>query len=443
MTTPIHHDVYILADPEVAGALEIAFGRYQTTIYKSPRIPAFLALAKQAEGGTHTAALIDARFIQETELWAIVQQLTPVGLVIGVIGVQSIALRQQLASAGVMVLESTEADTIVDLIATAIGAANRSARSTVVIAIGGAKGGIGKSAVTARLAEGLAMRGAHVLLVDADMSNASMAAEFKAPPSVPPYLRIIEDKTNHAGFTPQALQSCLYRIRQPWGAIDLLVATDRMMPSASDLPLHGSHGWQGLLISLRRMHEVGEPYDVILIDTGPDIKRRPYPFWVAREGGWVIIPAPPGRHEREGLRTMLELMQQMPLPDQGKDISSRAMIVLVEPERGSYVSLDRFAPLIQQQWPHVPIIGSVPRSPGLISYLAEQPEYVSPLALYPAHAFSRSFHSIVDAVAALTGLRLPNPAPRTSWFDRMRARFQRIPASPHTPKPTMSSSTFA
>jgi Flp pilus assembly CpaE family ATPase len=158
MTTPTQHDVYILADPEFASALETSFERYQTTIYKSPRIPAFLALAKQAEGGTHTAALIDARFIQETELWAIVQQLTPAGLVIGVVGVQSLALRQQLASAGIMIIEHTEADTIADLIATAIGAANRSARSTVVIAIGGAKGGIGKSAVTARLAEGLAMR---------------------------------------------------------------------------------------------------------------------------------------------------------------------------------------------------------------------------------------------------------------------------------------------
>lgn len=421
------HEVYILSDPNTGSAIESACSRYEVTSFRLPRIPLFLAMIRQAEHAHGSAAIIDARLVQDHELWTLIHHTVPTGLTILVIGVTNAALRHQLLAAGATVLDHTDPEAVADAMATAIGVAVRATTRTVMIAIGGAKGGIGKSTVASRLAEVFTMRGLRVLLVDADI-NASIAAEFKLPPTIVPYLRVVEDMHN-AGFTPHVLQSCLYRLRQPWGAIDFLIATDRLRPSAIDMTHQGSHGWQGFMIALRRMHEVGEHYDVILIDTGPDIKRRPYLFWVTSEGGWALLPAPPRRHDREGLRTVVELMQEVPLVGGNgqQNLSHRAMITLVEPEAGSYTTLDMFQPILEKRWPHIPIVGSIPRAPQLLSYLEEQEEYLSPLAMYPAHPFSRAFHTMAEHIAALVGLELPVAAPRTTWLERFRARFQRVP----------------
>lgn len=428
MTQPSHYDVYLLTSPDVGDVLEHALERYQVTAYTLPRVPTFLAMTQQGVGNGVAVAVIDGRIRQDTEIWPLIKHVREYGVVAAVIATGNVAVDQQVTATGVALIEPASPDVMADQIAGLIRAPLRVSRHTTLIAIGGAKGGIGKSLVTTGLADTLAMRGLKVLVVDTDVANASVGTAYKTPPMVPPYLRIIDDPTNQTGFSPRALAECVYTVREPWGELDLLLATDRNVPSAIDIQLHGSHGWEGLLQSLRRIHEAGRLYDVILFDTGPDVKRRPYPFLIARAGGWVVIPALPGPNEQVGTMTMLELMRQTPLPDQNQDTSSRAMVVCIEPERGSYLTLDRLIPTIQTHWPHVPILGTIPRAPSLVTYVAAQPSYQSAVASYPAHPFSRAFHAIAEQIAAITGITLPRPAPRTSWWERLQARFRSLPS---------------
>jgi hypothetical protein len=157
-------------------------------------------------------------------------------------------------------------------------------------------------------------------------------------------------------------------------------------------------------------------YDVILVDTGPEIKKRPYAIDTARSGGYVILPTPPGRKERAGVGNALRVFEQ-----HTPDLTDRCFLLYMEPEKGVTVTVDRVAPLFSQTWPKAHALGILPRAPRQVSMADEEGDrYLSPLDVAPHSKFSRAVHHMVDALCARTGLRAPLPMARSSLWQQLR-----------------------
>ena len=161
--------------------------------------------------------------------------------------------------------------------------------------------------------------------------------------------------------------------------------------------------WQALMQAVRQI----EGYDVVLLDTGPEIKKRPYAIDAARSGGLVVLPTPPGRKERAGVGNALRVLKQ-----HTPDLTERCLLLYMQPEKGVTVSVDRVAPLFSQTWPKARTLGLLPRAPRQVSTADEEGDrYLSPLDVAPHSTFSRAVHHIVQSLCDQAGLRTPLPMP--------------------------------
>jgi hypothetical protein len=170
--------------------------------------------------------------------------------------------------------------------------------------------------------------------------------------------------------------------------------------------------WQALTQAVRSFSE----YDVVILDTGPDLKKRPYAIDAALAGGWVVLPTLPGLTERTGVGNALNVFAA-----QTPNLLDRCFLLYIDPERGVTVEVKDIAPLFAQNWPAARPLGVLPRAARQISIAKEAgDQYVSPLAVAPHSRYSRAIHHAVDALASLTGLRLPQPMPKSSLWQRWR-----------------------
>jgi cellulose biosynthesis protein BcsQ len=328
--------------------------------------------------------------------------------------------RDDFADAGLALTEAGDARETAAWIAGQLGLRRRAGDSQVMVAVAGAKGGIGKSLVVALLAEGMRRRGLRVIVVDGDLSNSGLVPTFRIPSGFPSYLHITGDAAAAGGggaWSAQNVRRYIYR-HEPSG-IDFLLGSEETN-DARDLQ---RPEWNALIQAVRGLSE----YDVVLIDTGPEIKKRPYAILCALGGGWVVLPTPPGRKERSGAGNMLRALQSA-VPD--RDLTERCLMLFMEPEHGVQVTVDQVAPLFARHFPRARALGRLPRAPRQVSIADEEGDrYLSPLDVAPHSRLSRGAHLLVDKLCAEVGVHPPQPMPRSSLWERLRGERAVQPAA--------------
>jgi MinD-like ATPase involved in chromosome partitioning or flagellar assembly len=339
------------------------------------------------------------------ELWEVIRaaQAAHVPVLVGLV-TYGRAHMGDFQDAGIPVTDAREATTLAGWIGQQLGARQRAASAGhVTIAVAGAKGGIGKTLLVALLAEGLKQRGLRVLVVDGDLSNSGLVPTFRIPSGFPSYLYLKADGL--AAFTPENMRRHIYHHSS---GIDFLLGSEETA-SPVDMTLNE---WQAMMMAIRRM----DGYDVVLLDTGPELKKRPYAIDAARNGGFVVLPTPPGRKERAGVGNALRAFEQ-----HTPDLTDRCLLAYMEPEKGVTVSLNHVAPLFAQNWPSARAIGVLPRAPRQVSMADEEGDkYLSPLDVAPHSKFSRAVHELVNELCVQTGLRPPREMPKSTFWQALR-----------------------
>lgn len=421
----------------IATALE-AYGVESTVVPNAARLQALL------DGGHAPRAMYlddTPRGIDDTAIRSIVRSASAKHVVAVVLVTQrtelSDTLVQDIQDMGgfAQVVTARTPDAVTESAVTFIAATLRLQRdmhsAAVPICVAGAKGGIGKTFLLSQIAVAMARRGARVLIVDGDLTNSGLVPEFNIPRGYIPYTSLERDTATSARFTPERLSRIIYK--HPDAGVDFLLGTDEANVVA-DLHLRE---WNAMMANVMRL-----PYDVVLIDTGPDVKRRPYSLSTLVElNGWALIPAPPGAKEEGGLMTLMQIFES-----HASDLTHRCIIVLMSPEKGSHARIQPLRDFIQQRYPNAFIAGTLPRDAYLVSLAAEtsltSDRFVSPLDLGPYRALSVAVHDVVDAVAQKTNIHLPQPKPSLPWWKRVGSMVapQRFLQSPSGSAPQGASS---
>lgn len=278
-----------------------------------------------------------------------------------------------------------------------------SAHGQTLFAVVGAKGGIGKTLLVALLAETLHRRGLRVLVVDGDLSNSGIIPTFRIPSGFPSYLMARAD--GPGAWTPENIRRYIYR--HPRSGLNFLLGAEETA-DAQDLVLPE---WQAMMQAVRGLDE----FDVVLLDTGPEIKKRPYGLLAAHDGGFVVLPVPPGRKERTGAGNALRVFQT-----DGHDFTDKCLLVFMDPEKGAAVTTDAVMPRFAQLFPKARIVGRLPRAPKQVSAADEESDaYISPLDVAPHSTFSRATHQITEAICHAVGLHPPLPVPKPTIWQRL------------------------
>ncbi|MGQ9925613.1 MAG: nucleotide-binding protein [Chloroflexaceae bacterium] len=285
-----------------------------------------------------------------------------------------------------------------------------------MVAIGAAKGGIGKTFATCVLAEGLRRRGLRVLVWDSDISNPGLVPAFRIPSSAPSYLHLIQRGPAHWG--PDGIRRFIYQPEHTrgsatgWGAIDFLIGSHAVARAENDVRLPD---WQGFYEGVTHL----EGYDLVLIDTPPDYLRRPYATHVLQRGGAVVLPAPPGARERMGVGHLLDHLRE-----HAPERLEQCMLLFMEPERGVTATVKEVAALFARRYPQVNSLGALPRAPRLASLADEHDGYISILDIGPHGPFAAAVHQVVDSLCKRLGLAPTLPMPRSSLWARLNARLR-------------------
>jgi MinD-like ATPase involved in chromosome partitioning or flagellar assembly len=340
------------------------------------------------------------------ELWNFVQVARSRRVTV-LIGMQGPALSRMadFVDAGLPITDGRGAQELSTWIGDQLGTRKRAAQLQTLIAVAGAKGGIGKTVVVTMMAEGFKRRGMRVLVVDGDVSNSGVVPTFRIPSGFPTYLHIQDDGPN--AWSPENVRRYIYK--HPQSGIDFLLGSEQTV-DPMDLQ---RQQWAALMQAVRMI----DGYDVVLVDTGPEIKKRPYALMAARDGGYVVLPCPPGRKEREGTGKALVVFEQAV---SGRDLTDRCMLLFMEPEKGVTVTVNDVLPLFAQRFPKVRTVGTLPRAPHQLSAADEDKDrYVCPLDIQPHSRFSLAVHDMVESLCQQTGLKPPYPKPQPSFFQKL------------------------
>lgn len=362
--------------------------------------------------------LDDTRGVPLPELWQAVTTARRAGVRVLVnFGGSARAALNDAQSAGIPAIAERDPSAVAAWLGQQLGLrSGGGAQRLTVVAVGAAKGGIGKTFATCVLAEGMRRRGLRVLVWDGDISNPGLVPAFRIPSSAPSYLHLIQRGPAHwnaAGIQPFIFQPELTRANtQGWGAIDFLIGSHAVARAENDVRLPD---WQGFYQGVLGL----EGYDLVIVDTPPDYLRRPYATHVLQSGGAVVLPAPPGARERMGVGHLLEHLR-----DHAPERLEHCALLFMEPERGVMASVPEVAALFGRRYPQVGALGTLPRAPRLASLADEYDGYVSMLDLGPHSQFAAATHKVSDALCARLGLLPKLPMPRSSLFARLNARLR-------------------
>lgn len=320
------------------------------------------------------------------------------------VGLSSVGLAHQddLADAGVAITTNRDPASVAGWVAQQLGTRKRASATLPVVAIAGAKGGIGKTLVTHMLATGLARRGLRPLVVDGDIANSGLRPAFHIPPGVPTYVEIEHD--GPGAWTPEHVHNYVYTHEA--SNVNFLLGPENAVQN-EDI---GIQQWGVLMQAVTAM----EGFDVVLLDTGPEMKRRPYALRVAMSGGWVIFPTPPGRQEREGVGQALRIFQS----GTDRDLTDRCLLLFMEPEQGVTMTIERIRPAFAQAFSQIRELGTLSRAPRQVSMAVESPHYICPLDVMPASDFTWAVHRLVDQLCTEVGLNPSAPLPHIPWQQR-------------------------
>jgi cellulose biosynthesis protein BcsQ len=303
---------------------------------------------------------------------------------------------------------------------------------TEILAVGSAKGGVGKSLLVCRLAEALAMMGSRVLLVDMDVSNPSLVKDLHIPEGlVVPFL--LQRQAAHANkITPDVLRQSVYTVTihqsHPW-SFDLLSATVRQSSTKpvriQDISWMEWEELHGMLKNMRTRD--GQPYDVVMIDTGPDIFRRPYPIDVVRRGGYLVIPTTGRPQDIEGLNSIFSAFQTIQQEQPYIAPFQRVFIAPSFSPKGSVhhpnLVIDSVKQAMGEQWVSTHVLMPIPRDDYLISVCERMNTYASPLLVGPGTRFTESMIANARYLAQQCRIATPLPPPTIPWYTRILRLF--------------------
>lgn len=178
-----------------------------------------------------------------------------------------------------------------------------------VISVSNFKGGVGKTAVTRNLAQELASRGKSVLCIDMDhqgnlselMSDADgTCIADKVADQGRSISNVLIPDFCAVGELP--LRDCIYCTSDP--NIDI-VPSDLGFIKGNDTTLDNPLRLRKHIRSLTR--DGGKRYDVVLIDTRPDLDRKTTLSYIASD--YVVVPVEYNRHLIRGLETTLSAIE--------------------------------------------------------------------------------------------------------------------------------------
>lgn len=158
----------------------------------------------------------------------------------------------------------------------------------VVVCIANFKGGVTKTTTAVTLAQGLALRGHKVLLIDADPQG-SATSLF----GILPELEVDEDETI-LPLCRGERESVDYAIRSTyWDGIDLIPAVSDLFGAEFDLPSRQltSKGFEFWNVLHHGIDNARLNYDVIIIDTPPALSYITINALMAADG--IVMPLPP------------------------------------------------------------------------------------------------------------------------------------------------------
>lgn len=158
----------------------------------------------------------------------------------------------------------------------------------ITITVANFKGGVAKTTTAVTLAQGLAMRGHRVLILDLDPQG-SATTLF----GVLPDAEVSEEHTAAPLFAGDE-EDLRYAIRSTyWPGIDLVCAAPLLFGSEFALPARQSRdpGFEFWRVLDRGLDPVRESHDVIIIDTPPALSYVTINALMAADG--VLMPLPP------------------------------------------------------------------------------------------------------------------------------------------------------
>jgi chromosome partitioning protein len=157
-----------------------------------------------------------------------------------------------------------------------------------VIAVQNFKGGVGKSTVSAHLAQYLAIRGYRVCLIDCD-SQASATTMFGYVPD----LDIAEEHTLYPFIRNAEMSSLAYAVREThWDGLFLIPANLKLYSAEYELAARVARAEQMLLNRLAEgIASIAEHFDVIILDPPPALGT--ISLSVMRAANALLVPIPP------------------------------------------------------------------------------------------------------------------------------------------------------
>ncbi len=359
----------------------------------------------------------DTRGVPAADLWGLIQAAhgAHVRVLVNMVG-QGQTLVNDARVLGLATNSERDAAAVAAWVGAMLGIeAHSVAGSLPVIAVGAAKGGIGKTFVTSLLAEALRRRGLNVLVWDSDISNPGLVPAFRIPSSAPSYLHLIQRgpaNWNPTGIRPFIFQAEHTRGTAGWGVIDFLIGSHAVARAENDVRLPD---WQGLYHGVTQL----DGYDVVIVDTPPDYLRRPYATHALLSGGVVVLPCPPGARERMGVGHMLDHFREV-----APDRLDRCGLFFMEPERGVVTKVSSILPLFAGRYPEVRALGTLPRAPRIASLSDEHDGYISMLDLGPNTVFAQAAHRIVDSLIVQVGLTPTLPMPKLGAWAALKGRLR-------------------
>lgn len=157
-----------------------------------------------------------------------------------------------------------------------------------VVAVQNFKGGVGKSTISAHLAQYLAIQGYRVCLVDCD-SQGSATALFGYVPD----LDIQEDDTLYPFFREDERESLAYAVRPThWDGLYLIPANLRLYSAEYELAARFARSGSHLLNRLSEgIQSIGDHFDVVILDPPPALGT--ISLSVMRAANALLVPIPP------------------------------------------------------------------------------------------------------------------------------------------------------
>jgi chromosome partitioning protein len=174
-----------------------------------------------------------------------------------------------------------------------------------VIAVQNFKGGVGKSTVSAHLAQYLAIKGYRVCLVDCD-SQGSSTALFGYVPD----LDIHEEDTLYPFFRNMEMSSLAYAVREThWDNLYLVPANLKLYSAEYELAARISRAEPRLLNRLAEgLASISDHFDVIVLDPPPALGT--ISLSVMRAANALLVPMPPTVVDFSSTTTFLAMLYE-------------------------------------------------------------------------------------------------------------------------------------